>query len=111
MEGQRSISPVLAFLLGVAVVGARRAGLSVYERQNREVLKIDVPGFSGEISKDNGASISRSAKTASASDLTWEAADAASRWHARPLPTLGNQHCGAGQLALAQAFKRLVGGG
>jgi hypothetical protein len=57
MEGQRSISPVLAFLLGVAVVGLGVLGYLLYERQNREVLKIDVPGFSGEISKDKGVDI------------------------------------------------------
>ena len=44
----------------------RRAGYLLYERQHREVLKIDVPGFSGEITKDKAASTSRSAKTASA---------------------------------------------
>jgi hypothetical protein len=57
MEGQRSISPVLAFLLGVAVVGLGVLGYLLYERQNREVLKIDVPGFPGEISKDKGVDI------------------------------------------------------
>jgi hypothetical protein len=29
-------------------------GYMLYERQNRQVLKIDVPGFQGEISKDRG---------------------------------------------------------
>ncbi len=53
----RSISPMLAFLLGVAVVGLGVLGYLLYERQHREVLKIDVPGFSGEISKDKGVDI------------------------------------------------------
>ena len=53
----RSISPMLAFLLGVAVVGLGVLGYLLYERQHRDVLKIDVPGFSGEISKDKGIDI------------------------------------------------------
>jgi hypothetical protein len=53
----RSISPMLAFLLGVAVVGLGMLAYVLYERQHREVLKIDVPGFSGEISKDKGIDI------------------------------------------------------
>ena len=48
----RNISPVLAFLLGIAVVGLAVLGYMLYERQNRQVLKIDVPGFQGEITKD-----------------------------------------------------------
>jgi hypothetical protein len=57
MAGQRSVSPLLAFLLGVVVVGLGVLGYMLYERQHREVLKIDVPGFSGEISKDKGIDI------------------------------------------------------
>ena len=57
MAGQRSINPMLAFLLGVAVVGLGVLGYLLYERQNRQVLKIDVPGFSGEITKDKGIDI------------------------------------------------------
>ncbi|HEX2447123.1 MAG TPA: hypothetical protein VHK26_02920 [Methyloceanibacter sp.] len=53
----RNISPMLAFLLGVAVVGLGILGYMLYERQNRQVLKIDVPGFSGEITKDKGIDI------------------------------------------------------
>ena len=41
----------------MAVVGLGVLGYMLYERQNREVLKIDVPGFSGEISKDKGIDI------------------------------------------------------
>jgi hypothetical protein len=48
----RNINPMLAFLLVVAVVGLGVLGYMLYERQNRQVLKIDVPGFQGEISKD-----------------------------------------------------------
>jgi hypothetical protein len=29
-------------------------GYMLYERQNRQVLKIDVPGFQGEITRDKG---------------------------------------------------------
>ena len=52
----RNINPVLAFLLGVAVVGLAVLGYMLYERQNRQVLKIDVPGFQGEITnhRDGG---------------------------------------------------------
>ena len=53
----RNISPMLAFLLGVVVVGLGVLGYMLYERQNRQVLKIDVPGFSGEITKDKGIDI------------------------------------------------------
>ena len=54
---QRNISPMLAFLLGVLVVGLGVLGYMLYERQHRQVLKIDVPGFSGEITKDKGIDI------------------------------------------------------
>jgi len=54
---QRNISPMLTFLLGVAIVGLVVLGYMLYERQNRQVLKIDVPGFSGEITKDKGIDI------------------------------------------------------
>ena len=53
----RNISPLLAFLLGVAIVGLGVLGYMLYERHNRQVLKIDVPGFSGEITKDKGIDI------------------------------------------------------
>ena len=53
----RNIRPMLAFLLGVAIVGLGVLGYMLYERQNRQVLKIDVPGFSGEITKDKGIDI------------------------------------------------------
>ena len=34
------------------MVGLGVLGYMLYERQNRQVLKIDVPGFQGEITKD-----------------------------------------------------------
>ncbi len=52
----RNVNPVLAFLL-VAVVGLGVLGYMLYERQHRQVLKIDVPGFQGEITKDKGIDI------------------------------------------------------
>ena len=53
----RSISPMFAFLLGVVVVGLGVLAYVLYERQHREVLRINVPGFSGEITKDKGIDI------------------------------------------------------
>ena len=53
----KGLNPVLAFFLGAAIVGLGVLGYMLYERQNRQVLKIDVPGFSGEITKDNGIDI------------------------------------------------------
>jgi hypothetical protein len=50
-------NPMLAFLLGAAVVGLGVLGYLLYERQHRQVLKIDVPGLSGEITKDKGINI------------------------------------------------------
>jgi hypothetical protein len=57
MADQRTVNPVLAFLLGIAIVGLAVLGYMLYERQNRQVLKIDVPGFQGEITKDKGIDI------------------------------------------------------
>ena len=54
---QRNISPMLAFLLGVVVVGLGVLGYLLYERQHRKVVTIDVPGFSGEITKDNDGGV------------------------------------------------------
>jgi hypothetical protein len=53
----KNVNPLLAFLLGAAIVGLGVLGYWLYERQNRQVLKIDVPGFSGEITKDDGKGI------------------------------------------------------
>jgi hypothetical protein len=43
---------VLGFVLGAVVVALAILGYLYYQHANREVVKIDVPGFSGEISKD-----------------------------------------------------------
>jgi hypothetical protein len=48
---------MMAFLLGVVVVGLAVLGYMLYERQQRKVVKIDVPGFSGEITKDNDGGV------------------------------------------------------
>jgi hypothetical protein len=56
-KAMKGLSPMFAFLLGAAVVGLGVLGYVLYERQNRQVLKIDVPGFSGEITKDKGIDI------------------------------------------------------
>ena len=57
-EGRRTkLSPPLAFLLGVVVVGLGVLGYIYYQRTHRDVVKIDVPGFQGEISKDKGIDI------------------------------------------------------
>jgi hypothetical protein len=55
-DGMRT-NPLLAFLLGAAVVGLLVAGYVYYQRTHRDVVRIDVPGFSGEISKDKGVDI------------------------------------------------------
>ena len=57
MATQNGINPVLAFVLGAALVGLIVAGYVYYQRTHRDVVKIDVPGFSGEISKDKGIDI------------------------------------------------------
>jgi hypothetical protein len=43
---------ILGVVLGAAVVALAVLGYLYYQHVNREVVKIDVPGFSGEISKD-----------------------------------------------------------
>ena len=48
---------MLAFVLGAVVVAAVVAGYVYYQRTHRDVVKIDVPGFQGEISKDKGVDI------------------------------------------------------
>jgi hypothetical protein len=57
MANQSGVNPVLAFVLGAVVVGLIVAGYVYYEHTHRDVVKIDVPGFSGEISKDKGVDI------------------------------------------------------
>jgi hypothetical protein len=57
-EGKRTgLSPALAFLRGVVVVALGVLGYVYYQRTHRDVVKIDVPGFQGEISKDKGIDI------------------------------------------------------
>lgn len=43
---------MLAFLLGAAVVALAVLGFVYYQQQVREVVRINVPGFSGTITKD-----------------------------------------------------------
>ncbi|HZP09523.1 hypothetical protein [Methyloceanibacter sp.] len=57
MANQSGISPVLAFVLGALIVVLIVAGYVYYQRTHRDVVKIDVPGFQGEISKDKGIDI------------------------------------------------------
>ena len=57
MAGQTSLSPTLAFLLGAAVVGLGVLSFLLYQRTRHDVVKIDAPGFSGGISKDQGVDI------------------------------------------------------
>ena len=57
-EGKRQgLSPALAFLLGAVGVALGVLGYIYYQRTHREIVKIDVPGFQGEISKDKGVDI------------------------------------------------------
>ncbi len=57
MANQSGMSPFAAFVLGAAVVAVIVAGYVYYQRTHRDVVKIDVPGFQGEISKDKGIDI------------------------------------------------------
>jgi hypothetical protein len=57
MTDQRAINPVLAFVLGAVVVVLAVLGYVYYQRTHGNVVKIDVPGFSGQISKDKGVDI------------------------------------------------------
>jgi hypothetical protein len=57
-EGKgRGLRPALAFLFGAVVVALGVLGYIYYQRTHRQVVKIDVPGFQGEISKDKGIDI------------------------------------------------------
>jgi len=42
---------------GARLFAWRRGGRAYYQRTHREIVKIDAPGFSGEISKDKGVDI------------------------------------------------------
>jgi hypothetical protein len=50
----KSNNLLLGVLLGAAVVALGVLAYFYYERRHEPVVKIDVPGFSGEIRKDNG---------------------------------------------------------
>ena len=54
--GRSGTNPVLAVLLVIAVIAAAVLGY-LYYRQQREVVKIDVPGFQGTITKGEGLDI------------------------------------------------------
>jgi len=49
-------NPVLVVLLAIAVIAVGVLGYLYYERQ-QDVVKIDVPGFEGTITKDDGVDI------------------------------------------------------
>jgi len=49
-------NPVLAILLVLALIAVGVLGY-LYYRQQQEVVKIDVPGFEGSISKGEGVDI------------------------------------------------------
>jgi hypothetical protein len=49
-------NPVLVILLAIAVIGIGVLGY-LYYRQQQEVVKIDVPGFEGTITKGEGVDI------------------------------------------------------
>jgi predicted outer membrane lipoprotein len=51
---RKNNSLLLGVLLGAAVVVLGVLAYLHYERSHEPVVKIDVPGFSGEIRKDNG---------------------------------------------------------
>ena len=51
---RKSSGIVLGFILGAVVVALGVLGYVYYQRTHREVVRINVPGFSGSISKDNG---------------------------------------------------------
>ena len=53
---QSGTNPVLVVLLALAVIAAGVLGYLYYQKQ-REVVKIDVPGFEGTITKDDGVDI------------------------------------------------------
>jgi len=53
---QTGTNPILAILLIAALIGVGVLGY-LYYRQQQEVVKIDVPGFEGSITKDDGVDI------------------------------------------------------
>ena len=57
MATQNGGNSVLAFVLGAVLVGLIVLGYVYYQRTHRDVVRIDVPGIQGEISKDKGVDI------------------------------------------------------
>lgn len=56
--GRSGSSMALGFVLGALIVGLAVLGYLYYQHVNRDVVRIDVPGFSGEISKGkNGVEV------------------------------------------------------
>ena len=53
---QSGPNPVLAILLAIAVIGLALVGY-LYFRDQRDVVKIDVPGFEGTFTKGEGVDI------------------------------------------------------
>ena len=51
---RRNNSLLVGVLIGAAVVALAVLAYFYYQRSREPVVKIDVPGFSGEIRKDNG---------------------------------------------------------
>jgi hypothetical protein len=51
---RRNNGLLLGVLIGAAVVALAVLAYFYYQRSREPVVKIDVPGFSGEIRKDNG---------------------------------------------------------
>jgi len=56
MANEAKTNPVLPILLVIAVVALGVLGYLYYQNQ-QEVVKIDVPGFQGTITKDDGVDI------------------------------------------------------
>lgn len=54
--GKSGTNPVLAVLLVLALTAVGVLGY-LYYRQQQDVVKIDVPGFEGSITKDDGLDI------------------------------------------------------
>jgi hypothetical protein len=54
--GKAGTNPILAVLLVLALIGVGVLGY-LYYRQQQDVVKIDVPGFEGSITKGDGVDI------------------------------------------------------
>jgi hypothetical protein len=51
---RRGSSLLVGVLLGAAVIAAGGLAYHYYRERHESVVRIDVPGFSGEVRKDNG---------------------------------------------------------